>query len=296
MAEGLPAIEASAIQIHQVLLNLCLNARDAMPRGGTLRIEADACALSPGQAAAIPGGRPGSYVLLRVTDDGSGIAPEVLAQIWRPFFTTKATGKGAGLGLSTVRGIMESHAGFSEVQTALGRGSSFRLYLPIATVPAASPAPAPAAPLRRGNGELILIVDDEEGVRELAAALLSRAGYRVLAAGDGAEALSLFSQRGAEISLVISDTRMPVLNGRQLAQALRRMESKVPIVEMSGLSRGDTPDSEVSFEEYAAGFLRKPFKPDTLLAAVQEAIPSSRESAAARPGGISEHAVGRRRN
>ena len=243
MADDLPSIEASAVQIHQVVLNLCLNARDAMPRGGTLRIDAETCTLSLAESAKIQGGRPGYYVLLRVTDDGNGIAPEVLAEMWRPFFTTKAAGKGAGLGLSTVHGIMESHGGFTEVQTALGRGTSFRLYLP-ATSPAAGPLSAPRASRRRRGAateKLILIVDDEEGVRgAVAAALLSRAGYRVLSAGDGAEALP-FSPSAEPGNPGIGDFGYAHA-GPYVAGNWRRRcggwSPLVPIVEMSGLSRG----------------------------------------------------------
>ena len=277
IAPDLDAIEANPIQIHQVLLNLCLNARDAMPSGGDLTVTAENCTLSEAAACEIDGGRAGPHILVRVTDTGTGISPEVLAEMWRPFFTTKEAGKGTGLGLPTVRGIVESHSGFSTVESAVGRGTTFRIYFPASQSELEVSAPMPPTPFRRGRGELILLVDDEQHVRDLTAAILTRAGYRVLTASDGAEAFNLFVQRCQEISLVISDTRMPRLNGRQLAHGLRRIFPAVKILAMSGLSQEDDAEGQaVNFEEYAAGFLRKPFKPDTLLATVQGLIQPKR--------------------
>jgi two-component system cell cycle sensor histidine kinase/response regulator CckA len=273
IAPDLHAIEANPTQIHQVLLNLCLNARDAMPSGGELTIAAENVTLSEAAACEIDGGRAGPHILVRVADNGTGISPEVLAEMWRPFYTTKEVGKGTGLGLSTVRGIVESHGGFSAVESAVGEGTTFRIYFPTSPSEREVSTPPPAAPFRRGHGELILLVDDEQHVRDLTAALLVRAGYRVLTASDGAEAFNLFVQRCHEISLVISDTRMPRLNGRQLAHGLRRIYPTVKILAMSGLSQADDADgATVNFEEYAAGFLRKPFKPDSLLSTVQGLI------------------------
>jgi PAS domain S-box-containing protein len=258
---------ANPTQIHQILLNLCVNARDAMPRGGTLGLSLGNRRLDEAQAAAIPGGRPGPFVVIEVRDNGSGIPPEVFAHIWEPFFTTKGEGKGTGLGLSTVLGIVENHRGFIVVETAVGAGTTFQVFLPAAesddaagreTVPAFSP---------RGNGELLLLVDDEIANRDVAQATLARHGYRVLVAASGAEAVSIFIPRTDEIRLVITDVHMPTIDGAALSHILQRFKPGLKILAMSGLSgnRGSEAEKPVQF---AADFLNKPFKPGTLLAKV----------------------------
>lgn len=259
-------IQANPTQIHQILLNLVVNARDAMlPRGGTLRIYAENVLLTERDARAVEGARAGPFLVLGVGDTGSGMSPEVLARIWEPFFTTKGEGKGTGLGLSTVRGIAAAHGGFVTVDTQIGVGTVFRVYLP-ADPQADDPravAQAPAAP--RGQGELILIVDDEADVRNVAATILSKHGYRVIACGDGVEAIGLFSERREEIAAVISDINMPNLDGPALALVLRRLRPDLKILAITGLG-AELPASD-SPPPFTAT-MQKPFTVAALLTAV----------------------------
>jgi two-component system cell cycle sensor histidine kinase/response regulator CckA len=264
-------VKANATQLHQVLLNLCVNARDAMPKGGTLTLRGENQILDEVTAAEHEGAQPGAFLTFHVEDTGEGIPPDVLARIWEPFFTTKASDKGTGLGLSTVRGIVESHSGFIEVSTTPGQGSRFRVYLPAldqALEKGSSDVPAPAIP--RGTGELVLVVDDEVSIRNMSATMLSRQGYRVLTAGDGAEAIALFAPRSKEISLVITDLSMPNLDGAALAGVIRRINPEVKIIAVSGLAasgQGETPT-----QNFTENFLFKPFRREALLTMVDEVL------------------------
>jgi CheY-like chemotaxis protein len=210
--------------------------------------------------------------VLHVEDTGTGIPPEILARMWEPFFTTKESGKGTGLGLATVRGIVENHHGFIEIITAVGRGSTFRIYLPAIESAVTDLLRTPSAPSPRGQGELILVVDDEPQIREMTMTMLTRNGYRVLLAGDGAQAAMVFAQRAAEIRLVITDLHMPNLDGATFGRALRRISSTAKLLVVSGMSSslGTRPDYRP--EEFADGFLHKPFKPETLLSKVHELL------------------------
>ncbi|MEO6004218.1 MAG: response regulator [Opitutus sp.] len=267
-------VKANPSQLHQVLLNLCVNARDAMPEGGTLTLTAQNQLLDEQTATEHETGRPGSFLVIHVDDTGSGIAPDILARIWEPFFTTKATGKGTGLGLSTVRGILDSHGGFVTVRTSLGKGTSFQIFLPAldnSLEPGGSAAPIPAVP--RGAGELVLVVDDEASIRNMCATILSRHGYRVLTAADGAEAIALFAPRSKEIRLVITDVSMPNLDGAALAGVIRRLNSEVKIIAVSGLGAGG--GGELPTQVFTSTFLLKPFRPDALLNLVHQVLESS---------------------
>ncbi|HVS53889.1 MAG TPA: response regulator [Opitutaceae bacterium] len=266
-------VRANPTQVHQILLNLCVNARDAMASGGLLRLRAENRVLDATAVANIPGGRVGAFVVLEVEDNGTGIPPDVLRQMWQPFFTTKEAGKGTGLGLSTVRGIIQNHNGFIDVQTTVGRGSCFRVYLPAAEDGPGENKSLPPTPAHHGRGELILVVDDERHIREMTATMLTRNGYRVLLASDGAEAVSVFAQRAAEIRLVITDLHMPHLDGAMLGRALRRINPTVRVLVVSGLSStlGNRPN-DYRPEEFAHGLLHKPFKPQALLAKVHELL------------------------
>lgn len=264
-------VKANPTQLHQVLLNLCVNARDAMPEGGTLTLLGENCVLDEIAAAAIPGAAPGPFLMFHVQDTGTGIAPEMLERIWEPFFTTKGTGKGTGLGLSTVRGIVESHGGFSSVHSVVGRGTTFRVYLQAtetAGEQAGSNTSAPFAP--RGTGELVLIVDDEPGIRNMAAIMLARHGYRVLTAADGAEAIALFAPRCKEIPLVITDLSMPNLDGAALAGVVQRLNPAVKIIAVSGHSAGS--DGKPPASQFTDAFLLKPFRAEVLLTTVHELL------------------------
>lgn len=269
-------VRGNPSQVHQIFLNLCVNARDAMPHGGTLAVTAANTTLDTTAAARIADARPGSFLVVEVGDTGTGIPANVLARIWEPFFSTKGEGQGSGLGLSTVRGILHHAGGFATVKTSEGHGTTFAIYLPAAEEGAvgARPASAPAAQPARGAGELILVVDDEEAVREIAASILADHDYRALTAGDGAEAIALFATRVAEVKLLLTDLQMPVLGGPALAAALRRMRPDLPVIAMSG---ADSRGSAV-YKEFTTAFLAKPFLAETLLSLVRRTLDTPRPS------------------
>ncbi|MCX6954310.1 MAG: response regulator, partial [Verrucomicrobia bacterium] len=221
-------------------------------------------------AAAIEGAHPGAWLVLHVDDTGTGIPSGVMTRIWEPFFTTKESGKGTGLGLSTVRGIVETHHGFVTVESEVGRGTRFRVYLPAAEGAPGEPSTPAAHAVPRGRGELILVVDDEVNIRNVTTATLSRHGYRVIAARDGAEALALFTPRSHEIVLIITDVHMPRLDGAAVAGVVRRLNPAVKILAASGLGSGGAPG--VSTPAFADVFLSKPFNVETLLGAIDELL------------------------
>lgn len=263
-------ISANPTQVHQVILNLSVNARDAMPAGGDLRISASNCLLDEAAAAALENGRAGAYVRLEIADTGTGMAPEILARIWEPFFTTKGAGKGTGLGLPTVRGIVQSHHGFMSLATAPGRGTTFQIHLPAEhTASGAEPGRHPVE-LPRGQGELVLVVDDETSVRDLATAILMRHGYRVLAAASGLDALALFVPRSNEVSLIVTDLNMPALDGLAFSGIIRRLSPAVRILMMSGMAPSAAPGKARPTKD--TPFLAKPFSVAALLTAVHHTL------------------------
>jgi DNA-binding response OmpR family regulator len=261
-------VQGSPTQIHQVFLNLCVNARDAMPEGGELTFTAANCRLDVAAAAKIAGARPGAFLAVEVRDTGTGIPPEALARMWEPFYTTKGEGNGTGLGLSTVRGILHQHAGFVTVQTGDGRGTAFTVYLPAVVDGEAGSALALPVALPQGDGELILVVDDEELVCELTAQTLICHGYRAVTAIDGADAIAVFARRAAEVRLLLTDLDMPVLGGAALARALRRLQPDLRIIAMSGA--GSAPKAAAC--ELMSAFLTKPFQPETLLPVIHRVL------------------------
>jgi two-component system cell cycle sensor histidine kinase/response regulator CckA len=264
-------IQANPTQIHQILLNLAVNARDAMlPRGGTLTLRAENLVLTERDARAIEGAHPGAFLVLDVGDTGAGMTPEVLARIWDPFFTTKGEGKGTGLGLSTVRGIAAAHGGFVTVDTRVGRGTTFRVFLPADKLADDKESAAFVPSMPRGNSELIMVVDDEVAVRNVAAAILTRHGYRVVSCNDGLEAISLFTERSAEIRAVISDLDMPNLDGPALALILRRLRPDLIILAMTGL--GSSASSPASEPAPFTDTIQKPFTADALLTTVHRIL------------------------
>lgn len=267
----LPTIKANPTQIHQVLLNLAVNARDAMPIGGVIRLKAEHQVIDETAARSIPGAHTGSYLAIHVEDTGSGIPQEILNNIWEPFFTTKEENKGTGLGLSTVRGIVESHGGFITLKTALGVGTTFSVYLRDSQNVASGSANPVSFNAPRGTGELILVVDDEAQIRELAALTLARHGYRVLAARDGTEAVALFTPRATEIKLIVTDLHMPNLGGVALAGVARRQNPDVRIVVTSGMSE-EVNEDPTATSRLVNAFLPKPFTIESLLAAVHEQL------------------------
>jgi len=264
---GLWPVMASPTQIHQIFLNLCVNARDAMPQGGQLTFTAANRTLDDATAAEIPGARPGNFLAVEVKDTGTGIPPETLLRIWEPFFTTKGEGKGTGLGLSTVSGILNQYDGFAEIVTSPA-GTAFTIYLPAATSTAGAEATLPSALPARGAGELILIVDDEKSLCLFAAQSLRDHGYRTIVAGDGVEAIAVFAPRASEVHLVLTDLDMPKLGGAALATALRQLRPGLPMIAMTGTGE-DRNDSTVKF---ATAVLTKPFQTNTLLQIVRHTL------------------------
>ncbi|HEX9048222.1 MAG TPA: response regulator, partial [Verrucomicrobiae bacterium] len=261
---------ADATQIQQVLMNLCVNARDAMPRGGLLTIALDKKELTDAGTAIHPKARPGAYVVISVSDTGTGIAPELVDKIFDPFFTTKPIGHGTGLGLPTVMGIAENHGGFVHLETQPGAGTTFFIYIPMAAGEAPAENIGGAQDEVHGKGELILVVDDELSVRKLASAILGRNGYRAMTAADGAEGLKLFEQHRQEIKLLISDLMMPHLDGPGMLREMRRLDPRIRSIVITGLGE----ENRIS-EARAAGadlILNKPFSAEQLLAHVKQLV------------------------
>jgi two-component system cell cycle sensor histidine kinase/response regulator CckA len=268
---NLSPVLGNATQIHQVLLNLCVNARDAMPQGGTLRLGAENRQIDETTALSLPDAHPGLYLCLEVADSGTGIPPEILSRIWDPFFTTKGEGIGTGLGLSTVRGIVADHGGFVCLESTQGHGTTFRIFLPAANDASSPGMPQGSIPpfVEHGNGDLVLIVDDEPSVRELVRVLLTRHGYRTLVAGDGNEAIKHYLSRSAEMALIVTDVNMPGLGGPELAREVLRHDEKMKIIFMSGAGSGAALGDSHSA---ASRVLKKPFTSEQLMRRVQEEL------------------------
>jgi PAS domain S-box-containing protein len=271
MTRDLWVVKGDATQLYQVLMNLCVNARDAMPEGGKLTITAGHKVLDETFARMHLDARPGPYVVLRVADTGTGIVPEVLDRIFDPFFTTKEIGKGTGLGLATVLGIVKSHGGFVSVASELGKGTQFSVYLPAAETAGSGPQPEQQRPSRCGRGELILVVDDEAPIRAVMTAVLEGHGYRVLVAREGAEALGLYAKHRDEVRLVITDLMMPGMDGAATIRALRQVSPDVRVLATSGMA-GWPAQMGLSQSAGAQGFLAKPYTSQELVAAVREAL------------------------
>ena len=273
VGQGIWPVSGLATQLHQVLMNLCVNARDAMPKGGTLKLSAKNTQLKQSDISRYPEAAPGDYVCVRVEDAGTGISPEQLAKLFQPFFTTKGPGKGTGLGLSTSRNIIKSHGGFIAVESELGRGTVFSFYLPAANGPEGQEAAARAATLPAGAGEHVLVVDDEEAVLAITKSTLENFGYVVITASSGPEAVACFADQRAKIKLVITDVAMPFMDGVATTIALRKITPAIPIIITSGLDRDK--DEDTSHRIRAAAFLQKPFTAETLLTQVHSVLTTS---------------------
>ena len=257
-------------QIQQVLMNLCVNARDAMPQGGMLTIGLDKKELDAAGASIHPKAKPGQYVVISVTDTGTGIPPELVDKIFDPFFTTKPLGQGTGLGLPTVLGIAENHGGFVHLETKPGAGATFFVYIPAAPGNPEGERIGGISVQGAGKGELILVVDDEPSVRKLASAILTRNGYRTITAADGREGAKLFEQHRKNIRLVVSDLMMPQLDGPTMLRGLHEIEPDLHSIIITGLGE----ENRIA-EAKAAGanlILNKPFTADQLLASVKQLI------------------------
>ncbi len=255
-------------QLHQVLLNLCVNARDAMPDGGTLDMAAKNVRIDESYASMSPDSRPGDYVCLSVTDTGTGIAPEIIDKIFDPFFTTKAVGKGTGLGLSTLLGIVKSHVGFVTVQSEVGRGSGFHVYLPAVPEATAATSAGNAGELPRGHGETILVVEDESSIREITGKILTQYGYRVLSSADGADGCALFARHLSEIDVVLTDIDMPIMGGVEMIKVLKRMKPGIKVIVSSGKGSGIIDKKTTPAERGALqvnSYLAKPYSAERIL-------------------------------
>lgn len=259
----LNVISADATQIHQVLMNLCINARDAMPSGGTLTIAAENARLDENYARMNIEAKSGDYVMVNVRDTGTGMTKDVMNRIFDPFFTTKEHGKGTGLGLSTALSIIRSHGGFINIYSEQGKGSQFTIYLPILENAASAPEITHQSSYPKGNGELVMIVDDEENIRLITQRTLEKYGYQTLLANDGTEGIALFAQRNSEIKAVITDIAMPYMDGAAMIRAMKRISPTLPIIAASGLA-SDEQTAELRTLNVNA-FLSKPYTAEKLL-------------------------------
>ena len=266
---GLPAIHADRGMIEQVLVNLTVNARDAMPRGGRVSLKSNVVTVSPERAKGDSEARPGFFVRLTVSDTGCGMAPEALSHLFEPFFTTKEVGKGTGLGLATVYGIVKQHQGWIKVQSKVGEGTTFQLFFPMSEqIGNRAPEKPETAPARSGN-ETILLAEDETSLREMVADVLRLHGYRVLVAHSGPAALELWKREHCRIDLLLTDMVMPGgMMGTELAAELKRGNPTLKIVYTTGYSPGATGLQEALHS--GVKFLPKPYSPQKLAALVRQ--------------------------
>ena len=264
---------ADAGMLDQVLMNLAINACDAMPDGGRLLIETTEKSFSEEEAATIPDARPGRYVSLRVTDTGSGISPENLSRIFEPFFTTKQPGKGTGLGLATVFGIVKQHCGWIQVDSEVGRGTTFQIFLPAAGETTESRSAAIVKPGPQGGTETILVVEDEPSLRILMRAVLEPHGYRVLEAANGVDALRVWDEHKGSVQLLLTDIMMPEgISGVELAARLRQYSPELRVIFTSGYS-ADIAGGQLHLQE-GQNFIQKPSSPQQLLETVRRCLDS----------------------
>jgi PAS domain S-box-containing protein len=270
--EGIGTIQADPGQLEQVLLNLALNARDAMPHGGTLTVETFPAELTSVYARGHAGVaiRPGKYVVLAVSDTGHGMARDTLGHVFEPFFTTKGVGHGTGLGLSTVYGIVKQSDGYVWAYSEPDRGTTFKIYLPVAARDVPSQATPPPAPSRPGRGESVLLVEDDNGVREMTRRALEEGGYHVLEAANGPDALALLTSTRGRIGLVLSDVVMPGMSGRDLADRIAELRPGTPVLFTSGYTDGEIVRRGLL--EPDAVFVPKPFGPAAIVRAVRERL------------------------
>jgi len=268
------AVLGDPTQLHQVFMNLSVNARDAMPRGGKLHVKTTNLVLDDMYASMNPDSQRGPHVLISFTDTGTGIPPEIRDRIFEPFFTTKEIGKGTGLGLSTVMAIVRSHGGFISLYSELGQGTTFKVYLPARDqTPAAGESAVRPSSLPRGRGECVLVVDDEAGIRELTGKILVNFGYRVIPAANGAEAVALYAQHGKTIDVVLTDMAMPVMDGPATVVALKSLNPAVRIICSSGLTSSESVARTMGAD--VRHFVAKPYMAELILKALARVLSES---------------------
>jgi CheY-like chemotaxis protein len=268
--KNLWAISGDATQLHQVIMNLCVNARDAMSDGGILRISAENLFIDQNYARMNSEAKIGPYIVITVSDTGTGIPPEVMDRIFEPFFTTKKHGKGTGLGLSTALGIVKSHGGFISVYSEVGNGTAFKIYLPAITTTETLKAEEKQLELPAGHGESILVVDDEDPIREVTKKTLETHGYRVITANDGKEAVRLYLKYREKIKLVLMDLMMPIMDGPTSIRELHKISPELKIIAVSGLTEKDIIANV--YETYIHAFLSKPYTTEKLLNTIYDVI------------------------
>jgi signal transduction histidine kinase len=262
---------ADLVMIEQVILNLAVNARDAMPRGGRLWIQLDEIEVKAEDVQRNSKARTGKFATIKISDTGCGIPPEAMPHLFEPFFTTKEQGKGTGLGLATVYGIVKQHEGWIEVETKPGQGTSFSLYFPLAAIPIEPSKPAAPPAKLVGGKETVLLVEDEPVVRYMARRVLQRQGYRVFDVGSSGEALAVWNEHGTEIDLLLTDMIIPGgMSGRELAQKLLERKAGLKVTYTTGYSR-DAISQNLSLKE-GLNFLAKPYHPDKLVQTVRHCL------------------------
>jgi two-component system, cell cycle sensor histidine kinase and response regulator CckA len=278
LAEDLSPVRADPTQIEQVLTNLCINSRDAMPKGGRITIETHNALFSEEDCRQTVGLQPGHFAELRVSDAGTGMDAATRERIFEPFFTTKGTGKGTGLGLATVYGIVKQHNGFIHVDSEAGQGSTFRIFLPVneTTTPGELHAPVSEDLPVRGGTETILLADDHDGVREMAQSVLKAKGYHVLLAHDGQEAVEIFTAHRDRISLVLLDVIMPRRSGPEVFAAIKALNPCVSVVFATGYSNEIATLADML--ERGVAVLRKPYSPSVLCRRVREVLDAAAET------------------
>jgi PAS domain S-box-containing protein len=276
----MPTLLGDPTQLHQVLLNLCVNARDAMPHGGCLSMAIETVEIDESYMQMHPFAKTGSHVMITIADTGCGIPSSVRERIFEPFFTTKPEGEGTGLGLVTALSLVKKHGGFMGVESQENRGACFKIYLPAQANagPIRTGAESQAAP--KGDGEWVLVVEDEPSIRQVTRCTLERNGYRVLAAGDGTEALALFAQKRADISVVVTDMIMPFMDGAATIRAIRRLSSHIPIIAVSGALEKDQDNKAINAN--AQAFLSKPYTALQLLLLLRQVLDESKFKPSAR--------------
>ncbi|MFB2938251.1 PAS domain S-box protein [Aerosakkonemataceae cyanobacterium BLCC-F154] len=268
LSSELWTVLGDATQLHQVLMNLCVNARDAMPNGGTLSICGENIVVDENYAKLNIDAKVGRYIVVTIADTGSGISAEIVDRIFEPFFTTKELGKGTGLGLSTVLGIVKSHGGFINVYSELGKGTEFKVYLP--AIEAQENQEIEEAQIPKGSGELILIVDDETAIRDITKTSLESHGYKVISACDGQQAIATYKQNQDKINLVLLDMMMPNMDGSTTINEFQKINPNLSIIAMSGLT-ANAVNAEAASQQ-VKGFLSKPFTAEELLVTMQKVL------------------------